>query len=58
MLLVVETMLIEFPASDLLYSYGVQDKIPANVKAWAKFESKQIQERLRDYKGFQVRRKG
>jgi len=39
------------------YTYGVQDKIPANVQGWARFESKQIQERLRDYKGFQARRK-
>ena len=40
-----------------MYTYGVKDKISANVKGWAKFESKQIQERLRDYKGFRVRRK-
>ena len=41
----------------LMYTYGVKDKISANVKGWAKFESKQIQDRLWDYKGFQVRRK-
>ena len=41
----------------LMYTYVVMDKISANVKGWAKFESKQIQERLWDYKGFQVRRK-
>ena len=29
----------------LKYTFGVKDKISANVKGWAKFESKQIQER-------------
>ena len=38
-------------------TYGVKDKISANVEGWAKFESKQIQDRFLDYKRFQVRRK-
>ena len=32
----------------LMYTYGVKDKISANVEGWAKFESKQIQDRLWD----------